>query len=179
MSAALALNRLNRGAERAAHPGTKILDLVASSYDFYRKAVALRQTLAGDQKQIERHPGGDAAITALKEFDQKTQRLQGSEGGFGGGGRGGRQAPGIRAAQPLHRLAGFDRGWPGRRAHAGHADRLRRLLPRPGHRRAALERTDEDRSRQSERRTREAEGGRRCRPRHSLFRPASSSRVLH
>ena len=32
----------------------KILDLVASSYEFYKKAVALRQTLAGDQKQVER-----------------------------------------------------------------------------------------------------------------------------
>jgi photosystem II stability/assembly factor-like uncharacterized protein len=81
----------------------KILDLVASSFDFYRKAVALRQTLAGDQKQIERKPGGDAAIAALKEFDQKAQRLQGAEGGFGGGGRGGRQAP---AFAPLNRSIG-------------------------------------------------------------------------
>jgi hypothetical protein len=72
----------------------KILDLVAASFDFYRKAVALRQTLAGDQKQIERKPGGDAAIAALKEFDQKAQRLQGAEGG---GGRGGRQAPAFAA----------------------------------------------------------------------------------
>jgi len=72
----------------------KVIDLVASSYEFYRKAVALRQTLAADQKQIERKSGGDAALTALKQFDSKAQRLQGSEGGFGGGGgRGGRQAP--------------------------------------------------------------------------------------
>jgi hypothetical protein len=76
----------------------KILDLVAVSYDFYRKAVALRQTLAGDQKQIERLGGGDSTITALKDFDQKAQRLQGSEVGFGGGGgRGGRQAPAFAA----------------------------------------------------------------------------------
>ena len=34
----------------------KILDLVAASYDFYRRAVALRQTLAADQKQVERSP---------------------------------------------------------------------------------------------------------------------------
>jgi hypothetical protein len=71
----------------------KILDLVASSYDYYRKAVALRQTLAGDQKQVERKPGGEAAIAALKEFDQKALRLQGAEGGFGGG----RQAPAFAA----------------------------------------------------------------------------------
>jgi hypothetical protein len=76
----------------------KILDLVASSYEFYRKAVALRQTPAGDQKQVEPKPGGEAAITALKEFDQKALRLQGAEGGFGGGGgRGGRQAPAFAA----------------------------------------------------------------------------------
>ncbi len=78
----------------------KILDLVASSYEFYRKAVALRQTLAQNQKQVERKPGGEAAITALKEFDQKALRLQGSDGGFGGGGgggRGGRQAPAFAA----------------------------------------------------------------------------------
>ncbi len=76
----------------------KILDLVATSYDFYRKAVALRQILAGDQKQIERRTGGDSAISALREFDQKAQRLQGSEGGFGGGGgRGGRQSPAFAA----------------------------------------------------------------------------------
>jgi hypothetical protein len=75
----------------------KILDLVASSYEFYRKAVALRQTLAADQKQVERHPGGDATLAAIKEFDQKAQRLQGSEGGFGGGGRGGKQPPAFAA----------------------------------------------------------------------------------
>ncbi|HTS78320.1 MAG TPA: hypothetical protein VMG40_19080 [Bryobacteraceae bacterium] len=70
-----------------------ILDLVASSFDFYKKAVALRQTLAADQKQIERNSGGDAGITAIKDFDRKAQRVQGGEGGFGGGGRGGRQQP--------------------------------------------------------------------------------------
>ena len=75
----------------------RTLDLVASSYDFYRKAVALRQTLAADQKQVERKPGGEAALTALKEFDQKALRLQGADAGFGGGGRGGRQAPAFAA----------------------------------------------------------------------------------
>ena len=102
----------------------KILDLVASSFDFYRKAVALRQTLAGDQKQIERKPGGDAAIAALKEFDQKAQRLQGAEGG-GGGGRGARQGTGIshRSTGSIG-LARFHRRRPGCRAYARHADRL-------------------------------------------------------
>ncbi len=77
----------------------RILDLVASSYEFYRKAVSLRQTLAADQKQVERKPGGDDALAALKEFDQKALRLQGSDGGFGGGsgGRGGRQSPAFAA----------------------------------------------------------------------------------
>jgi len=69
----------------------KILDLVASSFDFYKKAVALRQDLA--------KAAGSAAIPAVKEFDQKAQRLQGAEGGFGGGGggRGGRQSPAFAA----------------------------------------------------------------------------------
>lgn len=72
----------------------KILDLVASSFEDYKKAVALRQMLAADEKQIERKPGGDEAIAALKQFDQKAQRLQGAEGG---GGRGGRGAPAFAA----------------------------------------------------------------------------------
>jgi photosystem II stability/assembly factor-like uncharacterized protein len=74
----------------------KILDLVAASYEYYRKAVTLRQTLAGNQKELEKGTG-DAAIARLKEFDQKALRLQGAEGGFGGGGRGGRQAPAFAA----------------------------------------------------------------------------------
>jgi photosystem II stability/assembly factor-like uncharacterized protein len=73
----------------------KILDLVATSYDFYKKAVALRQALAGEQKELERK---SKEIAALKEFDQKAQRLQGSDTGFGGGGgRGGRQSPAFAA----------------------------------------------------------------------------------
>jgi hypothetical protein len=77
----------------------KIIDLVASSYESYKKAGVLRQTLAGDQKGLEKN-GATAAITALKEFDQKAARLQGSDaGGFGGGGggRGGRPAPAFAA----------------------------------------------------------------------------------
>jgi hypothetical protein len=73
----------------------KILDLVATSYDFYKKAVALRQTVGGYQKELERKAKD---ITALKEFDQKAQRLQGQDAGFGGGGgRGGRQSPAFAA----------------------------------------------------------------------------------
>jgi len=83
----------------------KILDLVASSYDFYRKAVALRQTLAGDRKELEKR-AGDAAIAALQEFDQKALRLQGSETGFGGGGGGGRGARQAPAFAPLNRSIG-------------------------------------------------------------------------
>ena len=79
---------------------TKVIDLVAASYDFYRKALAMRQKLADEQKELEKKPekkpaGTDEVIAALKDFDQKSQRLQGSENGFGGGGggRGGQQAP--------------------------------------------------------------------------------------
>ncbi|MDR3700199.1 MAG: hypothetical protein P4L56_11220 [Candidatus Sulfopaludibacter sp.] len=76
----------------------KILELVAGSYESYKKAVALRQALAGDQKELEKQSAA-SGITALKEFDQKAQRLQGSDGGFGGGGggRGGRQSPAFAA----------------------------------------------------------------------------------
>ena len=35
---------------------TRILDLVALSYEYYRKAVLLRQTIAGDQKELEGAP---------------------------------------------------------------------------------------------------------------------------
>jgi photosystem II stability/assembly factor-like uncharacterized protein len=74
---------------------TKVIDLVAASYESYRKALLLRQKLAADQKELEKNATGAAAvIAALKEFDQKAQRLQGAEGfGGGGGGRGAQQAP--------------------------------------------------------------------------------------
>jgi hypothetical protein len=77
----------------------KIIGLVADSYEFYRKALLLRQNIAGDQKELEKQTTSSAAVTALKEFDQKAQRLQGSEGGFGGGGggRGARQDPAFAA----------------------------------------------------------------------------------
>jgi photosystem II stability/assembly factor-like uncharacterized protein len=77
---------------------TKAIELVANSYESYKKAGVLRQTLAGDQKELEKKSATDA-INALKEFDQKAARLQGSDaGGFGGGGgRGGRQAPAFAA----------------------------------------------------------------------------------
>jgi len=55
----------------------KIIGLVADSYDFYRKALLLRQTIAGDQKELEKQTTSSTAVAALKEFDQKAQRLQG------------------------------------------------------------------------------------------------------
>ncbi len=84
---------------------SKILDLVAQSYEFYHKALLVRQTLAGDQKELEKHADrASSAMSAVKEFDQKAMRLQGSDTGFGGGGgRGGRQAP---AFAPLNRNLG-------------------------------------------------------------------------
>ena len=76
---------------------TKVISLVASSYEDYRKAVQFRQSLAAQQKELEkRGPAATAALDALKQLDQKAMRLQGSDAGFGGGGgggRGGRQAP--------------------------------------------------------------------------------------
>ena len=71
---------------------TKTIDLVAASYDYYRKAASLRAEVA------ERIAGAPTS-TALKEFDQKLLRVQGAETGFGGGGggRGGRQAPAFTA----------------------------------------------------------------------------------
>ncbi len=73
---------------------SKIIDLVGGSYEFYHKALLLRQTLAGDEKELEKHAGSSASLGTLKEFDQKAMRLQGSEGGFGGGpGRGSNTAP--------------------------------------------------------------------------------------
>ena len=78
---------------------TKVIDLVATSYESYKKASVLRQALAGDQKELEKN-SATAAIAALKEFDQKAARLQGADGGGfggGGGGRGARQAPAFAA----------------------------------------------------------------------------------
>jgi photosystem II stability/assembly factor-like uncharacterized protein len=78
----------------------RAIDLVASSFESYKKAVGLRQTLADDQKELEKR-NATSAIALLKEFDQKAQRLQGSDGagfgGGGGGGRGGRQSPAFAA----------------------------------------------------------------------------------
>jgi photosystem II stability/assembly factor-like uncharacterized protein len=74
----------------------KVIEMVAVSFDYYRKAADLRQEVA---KRSEAAP----SIEALKEFAQKLQRVQGAEGGFGGGGRGARQAP---AFAPLNRNFG-------------------------------------------------------------------------
>jgi photosystem II stability/assembly factor-like uncharacterized protein len=78
----------------------KVTNLVADSFQAYKKAVAFRQLLAGHQEELEKNPSAGATVTALKEFDQKAARLQGSDGGrggAGGGGRGGAQAPAFAA----------------------------------------------------------------------------------
>jgi photosystem II stability/assembly factor-like uncharacterized protein len=65
----------------------KAIEMVAVSFDFYRKAADLRQEAA---RLSQTAP----SLEALKEFSQKVQRVQGAENGFGGGGgRGARQAP--------------------------------------------------------------------------------------
>ncbi len=64
------------------------------------KPYVFRQTLAGDQKELEKNPDAASAVAALKEFDQKAARLEGSgggRGGGGGGGRGGAQSPAFAA----------------------------------------------------------------------------------
>jgi photosystem II stability/assembly factor-like uncharacterized protein len=62
---------------------TKVIGLVAASFEDYQKAAALRKSAAG---------------AGLKDLEQKLARLQGSDSGFGGGGgRGGRQAPTFAA----------------------------------------------------------------------------------
>ena len=77
---------------------TKIIEATGQSFEFYRKALQLRQTLAAEQKQLERKPQGtEAAIAAIKSIDQKALRLQGSDSGRGGGGRGGQQTPAFAA----------------------------------------------------------------------------------
>ena len=76
---------------------SKIIDLVAASYDYYKKAAAMRQALAGDQKELEKRNAAGTGATALKDFDEKAGRLQGSDAGFGGGGRGGRGTPAFAA----------------------------------------------------------------------------------
>ncbi len=140
----------------------KILDLVAGSYEFYKKAVALRQTLAGDQKELEkrsaggRHHGAErvrpegAAPARLRRRFRRRRRWP-------------RRTPGagLRRAESLHRLAGFGGGWAGRRADSGDADRLRKLLPGTGDGSAELERADEDGPGEPERRTGEARPGSR------------------
>jgi photosystem II stability/assembly factor-like uncharacterized protein len=84
----------------------KIIGLVADSYQFYKKAVAFRQLLAGDQKELEKNPTAAAVVTALKEFDQKAARLQGADGGRGGGGGGGRGGTQSPAFAALNRTLG-------------------------------------------------------------------------
>ncbi|HYL76082.1 MAG TPA: hypothetical protein VEU96_17865 [Bryobacteraceae bacterium] len=69
----------------------KSIQLVATSYEFHHQASLLREAIATDQKKLEK---ADAALKALKEFDQKVQQLQGAEAfGGGGGPRGGRPKP--------------------------------------------------------------------------------------
>ncbi len=78
---------------------TRVIDLVGSSFADYKKALAFRQLLASDLKELEKHPNAEGtkeAIEAVQAFDKKAAAMQGSEGGgFGGGGgaRGGRQTP--------------------------------------------------------------------------------------
>ena len=85
----------------------RAIDLVAMSFEFYKKAVAFRQLMAASQKELEKHAqSGADAIKALKDFDQKAARLQGAEGGFGGGGGGRGGRGGAPAFAALNRSIG-------------------------------------------------------------------------
>ena len=53
---------------------THVIDLVAASYESYKKAVGLRQTLAGDQKELEKRSATET-LAALKAFDQKAAAM--------------------------------------------------------------------------------------------------------
>ena len=86
---------------------TRSIDLVAMSFEFYKKAVAFRQLLAASEKELEKHAAGSAdALKAAKDFDQKALRLQGAEGGFGGGGAGRGGRGGTPAFAALNRSLG-------------------------------------------------------------------------
>ncbi|HXS95873.1 MAG TPA: hypothetical protein VN736_14810 [Candidatus Limnocylindrales bacterium] len=78
---------------------TNVIDLVAQTYEDYRKALKLRETVADYRKEIEKRSGAEgAAMKTLSDFDAKANRIQGSDAGpGGGGGRGGRQTPAFAA----------------------------------------------------------------------------------
>ena len=66
---------------------TNIIGLVANSFESYKNASGLRQTIVELQRSLEskeaKHPergSPDAAIAALKAFDQKAQRMAGGRG---------------------------------------------------------------------------------------------------
>jgi hypothetical protein len=69
-----------------------VTGLVTLTDGYYRNALALRETLAGDEKKLQNQDA--ASVAALKEFDAKVSRIQGSEGrGGGGAAAAGRQKP--------------------------------------------------------------------------------------
>jgi photosystem II stability/assembly factor-like uncharacterized protein len=67
-------------------------EAVTDTYNLYHQAVALRESIDGDEKKLG---ATDAdAVKALKDFEAKVTRMQGSEN-RGGGPPGGRMAPSL------------------------------------------------------------------------------------
>ncbi len=137
------------------------IDLVADELSSrIRKRVALRQTLAGDQKELEKNRAAPAAdVPRVKEFDQKALRLQGSDAGrLRRRRRTRRQAgAGVRGAEPQSGIA-RDSVVDGQDAAPTPAMQTayREVLRGTGDGREELERADEDGSGESERRAGEA-----------------------
>jgi hypothetical protein len=68
-----------------------VTDLVTLTDGYYQSALALRETLAGDEKKLQNQDA--ASVAALKDFDLKVSRITGSEGRGGGGAAAGRPKP--------------------------------------------------------------------------------------
>jgi hypothetical protein len=66
-----------------------VTGLVTQTYDLYHTAVALRETLTGDEKKLQNQD--PTSVAALKEFDRKVIQLQGTEGRGAGAARSGPQ----------------------------------------------------------------------------------------
>jgi hypothetical protein len=74
----------NNALEQQLELQKKIVDLIASSFDFHHQAALTREALAIDQKKLQGESGADADV--LKKFDTDALTLQGQDTGMGGGG---------------------------------------------------------------------------------------------
>jgi photosystem II stability/assembly factor-like uncharacterized protein len=77
--------------ERQQELARRTADLITLSYNFYHQALAVRETIAGDEKKLQNQDPD--SVKALREFDMKLTRVQGAEAGRGGGAGGAKPAP--------------------------------------------------------------------------------------